>query len=157
MEILNQLGGLILQAVPTVLLVFLFYVFLRASFFKPLERVLAERNSRIAGARRDAEAAQASAQEKFQAHREALKKARAEIYSEQEAARRSVLEARAALVRSSRNQANEEIRAAKERIAAELAAVRTELEKESQALAREIVRVILRRSSAGPPAASEAR
>jgi len=55
-EILNQLGDLFLAAVPTVILVFLFYVFLRWSFFAPIERVLSERHKRAAGARQEAEA-----------------------------------------------------------------------------------------------------
>src|SRR5437879_11380982 len=64
MEILSQLGELFLQALPTVIIVFLFYLFLRSNFFQPLERVLAERWARTEGARRAAEASQAAAQEK---------------------------------------------------------------------------------------------
>src|SRR5207244_1337185 len=46
MEIVHQLGELFLQAVPTVLIVLLFYLFLRANFFKPLERVMTARLER---------------------------------------------------------------------------------------------------------------
>ena len=49
-EIGHQLGGLFLQAVPTVLIVLLFYAILRAIFFKPLLQVMAEREARTAGA-----------------------------------------------------------------------------------------------------------
>lgn len=150
MDLLHQLGGLFLQAVPTVILVFLFYLFLRANFFKPLERVMAERSARTEGARREAKAAQASAQEKVRAYQEALKKARAEVYAEQEAARRAVLDERARLIREARTGANDEIAANKQRIAAELAAARTELERESQALAGEIARAILQHVPGAP-------
>ena len=149
MEIFDQLGKLFLQAVPTVILVFLFFLFLRASFFKPMERVLADRNARIEGVRRRADAIQAGGREKLRAYEEMVKKVRAEIYGEQEAIRRSVLDERAVLVREARSRANDQIRVAKERIAAELAVARAELERESQALAGEIVRVIIERRPAG--------
>ena len=61
MEILNQLGDLFLAAVPTVIIVFLFYFFMRWSFFKPMERVLAERHKRAQGARVEAEASRTAA------------------------------------------------------------------------------------------------
>jgi len=153
MEILRQLGELFLRALPTVVLVFLFFLFLRVSFFRPLERVLAERSERIVGARRAAESSQAAAQEKLRAYQEALKKARSEIYAEQEAARRSALEERAALIRGARSRASEEVHAGKEKIAAEAAAARAALEKESHALAEAIARAILERRPTDPRAA----
>ena len=61
MEILRQLGELFLQAVPTVLIIFVFYLLMRALFFKPLMAVMAEREARTAGARKAAEMAQAVA------------------------------------------------------------------------------------------------
>ena len=153
MELLQQIGEFVLQALPTVILVFLFYLFLKANLFRPLEKVMAERSARIEGARKEAEASQAAAQEKVRAYQEALKKARAEVYAEQEAARRAVLEERAALVRSTRNRANEKIRAAKDTIAREVTTARAQLEKESQSLGAEIVRAILERRPPASPAA----
>jgi hypothetical protein len=41
MEILRQLGDLFLQAVPTVIIVFLFYVFMRWAFFTPIQKAMA--------------------------------------------------------------------------------------------------------------------
>ncbi|HSS95954.1 MAG TPA: hypothetical protein VLK33_02930, partial [Terriglobales bacterium] len=64
MEIVNQLGELFLAAVPTVIIVFLFYLFMRWSFFKPMERVLSERHKRAEGARVEAEASRVAAREK---------------------------------------------------------------------------------------------
>jgi len=63
MAILQQLGWLFLKSVPTIIIFLLFYWFLRANFFKPLERTLAERNARITKARAEAEAVQAAAKE----------------------------------------------------------------------------------------------
>ena len=63
MDLVHQLGQLFLAAVPTVVIVFLFYFFLRWSFFNPISRVLAERRARIEGSRRAAEASRHQAQE----------------------------------------------------------------------------------------------
>ena len=57
MEVLRQLGDLFVQAIPTAIIVFLFYLFLRWAFFTPIERVMAEREARTEGARAEAEAA----------------------------------------------------------------------------------------------------
>lgn len=153
MELLKQLGEFILQALPTVILVFLFYLFLKANLFRPLEKVMAERGARIEGARRESEASQAAAQEKIRAYQEAQKRARAEVYAEQEATRRTVLEERATLVRETRERANDKIRGAKETIAKDIATARAQLEQESQALGAEIVRMILERRPPASPAA----
>ena len=150
MQILHQISGLLWQAAPTFVLLILLYSFLKSQFFQPLEKVLDERAARIEGARRSAEAAQAAAQEKARAYKDALKKARADIYAEQEVARRAALEERAGIVRETRNQANETIRVAKERIAAEMTQARSQLEEDSQSLAGEIVRVLLERRPRGP-------
>jgi len=74
--IVGQLGELFLQAVPTVLIILLFYIILRALFFKPLLQVMAERDSRTAGAQKAAEAAQVAAAEKVKQYQDALKQAR---------------------------------------------------------------------------------
>jgi len=142
-EILNQLGELFLAAVPTVILVFLFYLFLRWSFFGPIERVLSDRHKRAEGAREEAESSRAAVQEKLRAYSEALRKVRGEIFAEQEAARRRVLDERQAAVNAARSTAQHELQAAKKALAAEVEAVRTQLEQSSGALAGEIVETIL--------------
>jgi F-type H+-transporting ATPase subunit b len=146
-QILSQLGGLFLAAVPTVIVVFLFYFFLKWSFFGPIERVLHERAAKIEGARKERDSLHAAAEEKERAYRQALQKARAEIFTTQEAARRVVLDERSAAVAKARVAATEEIHAASKRIAAEREAAQGELEASSRQLAEEIARAIL---SQGP-------
>ena len=143
MEILKQLGDLFLAAVPTAIIVFLFYLFLRWSFFGPIERVVAERSSRIEGARREAEELRKSANEKNRAYQEALRNARAELFREQEAARRVALDERSKAIQEARQLANEEVQSAKKRIRVEIEAARAELEISSTHLAEEIARTIL--------------
>jgi F-type H+-transporting ATPase subunit b len=145
MEILNQLGELFLEAVPTIIIVFLFYVFLRWAFFNPIAKVMAERAARTEGARREAEEAKAAAEEKVRAYEEALKKARGTVYAEQDARRRAILDERAAMIREARKAATERVAAAKDRIAAEAATTRAQLEQQSPALAGEIVEAVFAR------------
>jgi len=149
-EILSQLGDLFLAAVPTVILVFLFYLFLRWSFFAPIERVLAERHKRAEGARQEAEASRAAVHEKLRVYNEALRKARGEIFLEQEASRRRVQEERQAAVTAARSAAQQELQAAKKALAAEVEAARAQLEQSSGVLAEEIAETILAGGSSGP-------
>src|SRR5260370_35860435 len=82
--IVHQLGELFLQAVPTVLIILLFYIILRGVFFKPLLAVMAERDARTAGAQNAAEAAQAAAAEKIKQYQDALRQARGPGYADKE-------------------------------------------------------------------------
>lgn len=154
MEILHQLGELFLAAVPTAVFVLIFYFFLRWSFFGPITRVMAERHASIEGARRYAESVRAAAQEKNKTYQETLRKTRGEIFAEQEVARRKVLDERSAAIQKARTHANEEIHAAKMRIAAEIEAARGELAASGNQLAEQIVRAIFERQ---PSSAGEAR
>ena len=150
MEIFNQLGDLFLAAVPTVIIVFLFYFFLRWSFFLPIERVLEERHKRAEGARAEAEATVTAAQEKHRSYTEALKKARAEVFTEQEGERRRALDERQAKINQARTAAQAALQEAKKGIAAEVQAARIELERSSETLADEIADAILAGISSDP-------
>jgi len=156
MQILEQLAQLVLGALPTFFIVLIFFLVMRTAFFKPIERILAERSARIEGARKEAEAAQSAAAERVKAYQDALKKACAEVYAEQETLRRGVLEERVALVKDTRQSANETVRAAKERIAREAADARRQIERETDDLGSVIARAVLGRSS-GPAPTREAR
>src|SRR3979490_2029210 len=105
----HQLGELFLQAVPTVLIILLFYFILRVLFFQTLLAVMGERDPPPAGAQKAAEAAQAAAAEKVKQYQEALKQARGEVYAEQEAARKKLLDDRATLLKEARGKAAAEV------------------------------------------------
>jgi F-type H+-transporting ATPase subunit b len=156
-EIVRQLGELFLQAVPTVLIILLFYFILRAIFFKPLLAVMAERDARTVGAQKAAEAAQAAAIEKIKQYQDALKQARGQVYAEQEAARKKVLDERAAVIKEARATATAQVTAGKERIAQELAAARREIEATVAQLSAEIARRILQSPPRPGGSAREAR
>ncbi len=143
MDIVHQLGELFLGALPTVVLILIFYFILKSLFFKPLLAVMAEREARSIGAQKAAEAAQAAAAEKVKQYQDALRQARGKIYAEQEAARKKLLDERAALVKEARGKATAEVGSAKERVAAELAAARRDLEPGIAELASEIATRVL--------------
>lgn len=148
MDILRQILNLIVASLPTTIIAFLFFLFARAVFFRPIARVLSERASRTEGARSDAERLDAQAQEKMRMYHRAIEKIRAEIYGMQEAARHAALEERAALLRQSRSQAAERVRKAKQRLENDLVAAREPVEKESRRLAEEAVHAVLAENSA---------
>jgi F0F1-type ATP synthase membrane subunit b/b' len=149
-EIVNQLGELFLAAVPTVIIVFLFYLFLRWSFFKPMERVLSERYQRAQGARTEAEASRAAVQEKLRTYGESVKKARSEIFAEQESKRRRTLDERQATINAARATAQSALQEAKKGIEADVKAARAELEQSKDTLASDIAEAILAGRPSGP-------
>jgi len=156
-EIVHQLGELFLQAVPTVLIILLFYFILRAIFFKPLLKVMAERDARTVGAQKAAELAQAAAVEKAKQYQDALKHARGQVYAEQEAARKKLLDERTALIKEARAAAAARVGTGKERIAGEFAVARREIETTVSKLSSEIARRILQSPPRPGSPASEAR
>lgn len=147
MAILHQLGILFFTAVPTVVVFLLFYAFMRWAFFTPLQKTMAARAARIEGARAEAAAVEAEAKHELDTYHEALRRARAEIYGQQEAARQAALDNRAKMLKAWRARAEGEVAAAKKRIAEEFNAALKEVEGQTPALAQEIVRTILKTPS----------
>jgi F0F1-type ATP synthase membrane subunit b/b' len=143
MELLHQLGELFLQAVPTVVIVLIFYVFMRWAFFSPVLKAMAQRKAHIEGARAEAAQVEAAARQEMDEYTEALRKERGKIYAEQELAREAALEERARLLKAMRSRAVEDVVAAKKQIAADLASARAEIERQTPALASEIARLVL--------------
>ena len=147
MAIVHQLGELFLGAVPTVLLILIFYFILKSLFFKPLLAVMAEREARSNGAQKAAEAAQIAAAEKLKQYQDALKQARAQLYAEQEGARKKLLDERAAVLKDARAKSAVDVSTAKERVAAEFAAARRDLEAGVSQLAAEVASRVLQTPS----------
>jgi F-type H+-transporting ATPase subunit b len=136
--IFSQLGHLFLQAIPTVILVFLLFVILDRIFFRPLTAVLKQREELTVGALARAGEQAAAAETKTREYEEAFQAARQEVYRQREAARRTNLEQRDAALRKGREQAEVLIREAQAALAAEVARAKTELDAACQPLAEEI-------------------
>jgi F-type H+-transporting ATPase subunit b len=156
-DLVHQLGELFLRAVPVAVIVLLFYVIMRSIFFRPLLKVMAERDARTVGAQKAAEAAQAAAAEKVRQYEEALRQARAKVYAEQEADRRKLMDERAATLKGARGKADAEVTAAKERVAGEFAGAKKEIEGVTAQLAAEIARRVLQSPPAPGTPTREAR
>jgi len=152
-DLVHQLGELFLGAVPVALIVVVFYLVLRSLFFQPLLKVMAERDARTLGAQKSAEAAQAAAAEKIRQYQEALKQARAKVYAEQEAARKKLMEDRAAFLKEARAKASAEVNAAKQGVETEFSAAKKVLQGTAAQLSVEIARRVLQAPSApsNPP------
>jgi F-type H+-transporting ATPase subunit b len=156
-DLVHQLGELFLGAVPVALIVLVFYLLLRSLFFQPLLKVMAERDARTLGAQKSAEAAQAAAVEKIRQYEEALKQARAKVYAEQEAARKTLMEERAGFLKEARAKAAAEVNAGKQGIEKEFAAAKKELQATAAQLSVEIARRVLQSPIAPAGPANEAR
>jgi F-type H+-transporting ATPase subunit b len=156
-DLVHQLGELFLGAVPVALIVLVFYLVLRSLFFQPLLKVMAERDARTLGAQKSAEAAQAAAAEKIRQYQEALKQARAKVYAEQEAARKKLMEERAAFLKEARAKASAEVNAAKQGVETEFSAAKKDLGSTAPQLSVEIARRVLQTPSAPGSPASGAR
>ena len=104
-RIAQQLLDLLWGALPTAVIVFLFFFFLRWAFWRPLERVLAQRQAATEGARREADQLLSQVDEKLRQYEEALRQARGEVYHQQEAARQQALDERNRILRETREKA----------------------------------------------------
>jgi F-type H+-transporting ATPase subunit b len=142
-EIVHQLGELFLQAVPTVLIVLIFYGILRTLFFVPLMKVMDERQARTAGARKASESAQTAAANKLKQYQDALKQARAKVYAEQEDARKKLLNDRAEALKQARGKAAGHVASAKERVAREFETAKQDIESSVAQLATEIAQRVI--------------
>jgi F-type H+-transporting ATPase subunit b len=150
-DLVHQIGELFLRAVPVALIVLIFYFILRSFFFKPLLQVMAEREARTIGAQKAAEAAEAAAADKVKQYEDALRRAKAKVYAEQEAERKKLLDERANFLKDTRSKAMAEVNRAKEGVAGQLEAAKKEIQGNVPELAAEIARRVLQApAGAGP-------
>jgi F-type H+-transporting ATPase subunit b len=145
---LQQLGELLLGAVPTVILLALLYALYTAIVHKPLQRVLAERRSKTEGAVEKSRADIAAAEARTAEYEQKLREARAVVFRAQEARRQAALQARTNALNEARNKAQAQVQAAKKDIENDRASAELGLPAEVAALAHEIARRILQPAGA---------
>lgn len=148
-QTLQQLGELLLGAVPTVIFVTLLYVLYKAIVHKPLRRVLEERHDKTEGAIEKSKADIAAADARTSEYEQRLREARAAVFRAEEAKRQAALQARANAVNQTRSKAQGQVRAAKDAIESDRVAAEQGLQAEAAALAQEIVRRVLQPAGAG--------
>jgi F-type H+-transporting ATPase subunit b len=148
--LLKQVGELLLGAIPTAALLLLLYAIYTALVGKPLKRVLEQRRERTEGAVLKARADIAAAEGKTQEYEQRLREARLAIFKAQEVRRQAAQKARAGAVAQARERAQEQIRQARAAIEQDMAAARLSLQGESEQLASEIIRTILKPAGVAP-------
>lgn len=149
---LKQVGELLLDAIPTVVLLLLLYAIYQNVVRKPLERILKERRDRTEGAALKARADVAAAEARTQEYEDKLREARLAVFKAQEARRQRAQQMRAEAMAEARAKAQEQIRQSKAAIEQDMAAARAGLQAESQRLATDIIRTILKPAGAAPAA-----
>ncbi|HXJ44065.1 MAG TPA: hypothetical protein VNH18_32560 [Bryobacteraceae bacterium] len=140
---LHDLVGLIIDGLPTFLLVLILSVCVKYLYLKPLDKVLAERYKLTEGARQAAEQSLRNADSRISEYETALSDARSGIYQEQAEFLRQLHAEQAAQVQAARTEADAHIASARAAIALEARAAREGLAAQSDVLATQIADSIL--------------
>lgn len=144
-EVLRSLGGLLLNAIPTFLLIIVLHFYLKRVYFRPMARVLSERYDATEGARKLAEESLQKAAAKATEYETALRAARTEIYHEQEEFRQALRQDHERAVQDARQRAEAMVKAASRDLAAELENAKRSLAGRTESLANDIVETVLHR------------
>src|SRR6266700_6636862 len=110
-QTLQQLGGLLLGSIPTVVFLVLLYFFYRRLVHKPLAKVLQERHNLTEGAVQRARADIAAAEAKTAEYEHKLREASLAVFKAQEERRQLVVSAREAAVVEARVKAQQQVNA----------------------------------------------
>lgn len=142
-QTLVALGGILQKAIPTIILILILHFYFKRVLFRPLERVLQERDEATVGARRAAEESLRRAEQKAAEYEEAIRAARAEAYREQDQIRHQLAAEQESKIQEIRKRLDEMVREAKARIEREAEAARETVMASATGLADEIADIIL--------------
>ena len=142
-EILNQLGGLVLGAVPTIILFLLLVVAYGLLVRRPLDRVLAERRARTTGAVEQARSAISEAEAKTAGYEDSLRQARAELFAARDKRLKLWQAERDQALAEARAVTAEKVQAAKAEIAQSVAVAQLQIEGMSAELSEKILRAVM--------------
>jgi F-type H+-transporting ATPase subunit b len=142
-EISQQLGTLLLSAVPTVLLFILLVAVYQFLIQAPLGAALKERRARTDGAVEDAHKAIALAEERAAEYAAKLRLARAEVYKVREQRVKQWSAERDAALDSARKAAGVKVSEAKVALEAEAELARKSIQSSVAELASQVVRAVL--------------
>jgi F-type H+-transporting ATPase subunit b len=150
MEILNQLGGLMLGSVPTIVFFVLLVLAYNVLVQKPLNATLKERAARTSGAVEQARGAITAAEAETEVYEAKLRTARADIAAAREHRLQQWQTERDAAVSAAKDQAQAKIRAAKNEIQGAADTAKQQIAEATAQLSDSILSAIL------PKGASEA-
>jgi len=143
-ELLGQLGGLFLGAIPTAVLFAVVWFEYRMIVHGELVAVLSERRERTEGAMEKARADIAAAEVRSAECEQQIREARLAIYKAQELRRRQQLEARAAAVAEAQQAAKARVQSAQKTLTADVAQAKAGLHSEVESLANQILQQVLK-------------
>jgi F-type H+-transporting ATPase subunit b len=142
-DILNQLGQLFLQSIPTVIFVFFLLVILDWLFFRPLTQVLRKREDATVGALARAREQSATAENKAREYDAAFQAARQEVYRRREVERKVALQERETTLQEGREQSEVWRQSAQATLRKDVEAVKQDLQTACRSLAQEITESVL--------------
>ena len=145
---LHALGGILLRAIPTFLLVIVLHFYLKSVFFKPLAKVLHQRYDVTEGARKLAQQNLEQAAAKTAQYEASLRAAKGQLYQAQEKLHKQMQERESAAIAEARSAADATVKSAKAQLESDVTGLKTQLAAQSDALAGQIAESILRRSAA---------
>jgi len=143
-ETLRQLGQLLLSSIPAIIGFLIVWAAYRVIVYKPLQRVLGERQARTEGAIQQAQAEIASAEERTAEYERRVREARAQIFAAQEIRNRRVMEQRDAALAEARRQADSIIKSARATLEKDVLAAKATLQQHAEILAQKIIESVLK-------------
>ena len=142
-EIIQQVGTLLLGAVPTVLLFIVLVLSYQFLIQGPLTATLKQRRARTDGAIEDAQKAMEQAEARAAEYAARLRQARAEVYKVREQRVKQWNAERDAALDAARKVAGAKVNEARAEIEAEAAAARKSIQASAGELANQVVRAVL--------------
>ncbi len=142
-QILNQLGGLVLGSVPTIVLFILMVAAYGFIVRRPLDRMLAERRARTTGAVEQARGAISAAEAETAVYEDKLRAAKAEIFRAREQKLKQWNAEREAALEEARSATQARIRSARQEIEQGASTARQQIEGLSAELSAQILRAVL--------------
>jgi F-type H+-transporting ATPase subunit b len=143
MEIVHQIGDLVLGSVPTmiffILLVILYSILVR----RPLERTLAERRARTTGAVEQARGAISAAEAETVVYEDKLRAARADVVAAREHLLQQWQAEREVAIGEVREIAQDRVQTARKQIEVATIVARKQIETSTDMLSEEILRAVL--------------
>jgi F-type H+-transporting ATPase subunit b len=143
MEILHQLGGLVLGSVPTMVFFLLLVAAYGTLVRKPLDKTLAERRARTTGAVESARSAISAAEAEATVYEEKLRAARSEMMAARERKVQQWQAERDQAVKGARESAQARVNTAKQEIEAMSVGARKQIEESTALLSDQILRAVL--------------
>jgi len=148
-EILQQLGALLVAAIPTAVLFIVLVIAYQLLIQGPLTETLKKRRALTQGAMEDAEKAIAQAEARTAEYAAKLRQARAEVYKIRESRLKQWNAERDSSLDAARKTAGQKARQAAADLEVEAAAARLMLQSSAAELARQVVRAVLPAAAGG--------